>query len=286
MTLTATCWGVRGSIATPGPATVGYGGNTPCVALENAAGDTLILDAGTGIRPLGAALVARQHRGRIDILLSHTHWDHIQGLPFFAPLYHPEFRIKVHGPAPDGTSLRSVLQRQMDPVVFPVALTRVAARLSVGELEPGRSTVGPWQVDAVRLQHPGTTLGFRIRATPDSAGLSYLTDNELGATEAGGLDPGWYQKLVQEVAGADVLIHDAMYDEATKPDRVGWGHSTPLEAVALARASGVRRLVLFHHDPDHDDAAVERLLAEARGAAAGKPDLEVLAAREGMALTL
>ncbi|MCZ6754137.1 MAG: MBL fold metallo-hydrolase, partial [Gemmatimonadetes bacterium] len=155
MTVQVTFWGVRGSIAAPGEMTARYGGNTPCVVLTSGRDGVLVLDAGTGIRGFGDWLTAQRPADRrIDVLLSHVHWDHIQGLPFFKPLYQEGYRISIRGPAPEGRSLEEVLRQQMDPVVFPVPLTRAGAEVTVDELEPGRVTVSSWTVDTIRLQHP------------------------------------------------------------------------------------------------------------------------------------
>ena len=288
MTVQVTFWGVRGSIATPGETTARYGGNTSCVVLANGRESVLVLDAGTGIRAFGEWLSAERPATRgVDILLSHVHWDHIQGLPFFKPLYQEGYRIGIRGPAPQGRSLEEVLRQQMDPVVFPVPLARASAEVTVEELEPGRVTVSSWTVDTIRVQHPGVTFGYRVQAGVDGPSLGYVTDNELGGGDQHGLGAGWYDGIVRRMEGVDVLVHDAMYTDAMRRERNGWGHSTPSEAVKLAAACGAKQLVLFHYDPAQDDATLDRIVEETRDLAAKQGSaLSVEGAREGQTLSL
>jgi len=293
MAYTVTFWGTRGSIPTPGPHTARYGGNTPCVAVESSGGDLVILDAGTGIRALGLELVERQNGAvRAEILLSHAHWDHIQGLPHFKPFFAPGNAVRIWGPRQGTTSLEAILRQQMDPAVFPVPLDALSAQLTVQQVEPGEFTVGAFRVGAMRLRHPGTTLGFRL--TPAAAGgelggpsLAYVTDNELGLGGSYQTPASWRKEFVAFLANTDLLIHDAMYTPRELEEHRGWGHSTFEEAVALAAEARVRRLVLFHHEPEHGDTDMDGLLAAARRLvkAKGHPG-EVLAAQEGMRLTL
>ena len=285
---TATFWGTRGSIPTPGTHTARYGGNTPCVAVEGARGDVLILDAGTGIRALGLELVARQNGAvNAEILLSHAHWDHIQGLPHFKPFFAPGNWVRIWGSRQGTTSLEAILRQQMDPAVFPVPLDALSAKLTVQQVEPGEFTVGSFRVRAMRLRHPGTTLGYRLTPSAGGPSIAYVTDNELGPGGNYGSLEKWRKDFVAFLAGAELLIHDAMYTPAELEGHRGWGHSTFEEAVAVAAEAGVERLVLFHHEPEHSDGAIDDLLALARQQARhrGRP-AEVLAAQEGMRLTL
>lgn len=281
-------WGTRGSIPTPGPQTARYGGNTACVSVSGDDGRLVILDAGSGLRPLGHELMVRRN-GAItaDILLSHTHWDHIQGLPFFKPLSAPGNTFCVHGAAQEGVALEEILRRQMDPMVFPVPLRALAAAIQVQEITEGEIQLSGFTARAFRLRHPGTTLGFRLAPATGDRDFAYLTDNELGEGARYPVGPDWRPRLVRFLQGADTLIHDAMYAEQIAHARCGWGHSTPQEAVALASEAGCRRLILFHHEPEHDDDALDRLLDETRAFAARiAPGLEVEAASEGMELPL
>jgi phosphoribosyl 1,2-cyclic phosphodiesterase len=286
---TLTFWGTRGSIPTPGPGTARYGGNTACIGISGPRGRLLVLDAGSGLRPLGHALMSRRG-GRLsaDILLSHTHWDHIQGLPFFKPLSVGGNSVCIYGAAQEGVPLEEILRRQMDPMVFPVPLTAVAAALRVTEIGEGEFPLPDFRVSAFRLRHPGTTYGYRLAPAVGGREIAYVTDNELGD---GGSYPvggdGWRAGLLDFLEGTDTLIHDAMYSEQIIKARSGWGHSTPQQAVHLAAEARCRRLVLFHHEPEHDDEAIDRLLEETRAYARRvDPALEVDAAAEGLEVPL
>lgn len=285
---TVTFWGTRGSIPTPGAHTARYGGNTPCVAVEGARGELLILDAGTGIRALGLELVERQNGAvNAEILLSHTHWDHIQGLPHFKPLFSPGNSVRIWGSRQGATSLEAILRQQMDPAVFPVPLDALSAKLTVQQVEPGEFSVGAFRVGAMRLRHPGTTLGYRLTPSQGGPSLAYVTDNELGSGGTYDTPATWRQEFKKFLTGVELLIHDAMYTPDELAAHRGWGHSTFEEAVAIAAEAGVERVVLFHHEPEHGDGAIDELLALARqlARARGRPT-EVLAAQEGMKLTL
>jgi phosphoribosyl 1,2-cyclic phosphodiesterase len=287
VTPTLTFWGTRGSIPTPGPGTTRYGGNTACLSISGA-GRLVILDAGSGLRPLGHDLmVHRDGPLKADILISHTHWDHIQGLPFFKPLSAPGNEFCIFGAAQNGVPLEEILRHQMDPMVFPVPLTALAAKVQVTEVVPGDFALTDFRVSAYRLRHPGTTLGYRL--TPHNSGrsIAYVTDNELGQGGDYPVGPNWRPGLARFLRGTDTLIHDAMYSEQIVQARRGWGHSTPREAVEIAGEAGCRRLVLFHHEPEHDDSAIDRLLEDTREfARRAVPGLEVDAAAEGMELAL
>lgn len=275
-------WGVRGSIPCPGPATVRYGGNTSCVTLENAGG-LVVLDAGTGIRPLALALRKAGAAVSADLLLTHTHWDHIQGLPFFFPLYDTGTRVRIHGPRQAG-GLRAILERQMMWENFPIPSSAQVGIESINELEPGPFEVAGWRAGAFVLCHAGHTLGYRLDRP--GAGVAFVTDNEL-AGGAHGIGPGWRDRLVDFLKGVDTLVHDTTWADDRLGTVAGWGHSTSGEAIALARDASCRRLVLFHHDPDHDDAALDRKLAAARAtASATAPGVEIVAAIEGESLVL
>ncbi len=288
MSCRLTFWGTRGSIPTPGAGTARYGGNTPCVTLS-AGGPLLILDAGSGIRCLGHELMRSPAPQplRANLLLSHTHWDHIQGLPFFKPLSVRGNALCVYGASQDGVALEEILDRQMDPMVFPVPLRAMAATIHVQDIGEGDFALDGFEVTAFRLRHPGTTLGYRVGPPGGGAQLAYVTDNELGAGGQYDLPADWRESVVARLRGVDTLVHDAMYSDSMIEARAGWGHSTPAQAVDLAAACECRRLVLFHHEPEHDDDAVDGMLAAARAYARGAaPRLSVVAAVEGESLTL
>lgn len=282
MSLTITFWGVRGSIPAPGPTTARTGGNTACLLVESAHG-RLILDAGTGLRPLGRSLVAEVPPGllEVDLLVSHTHWDHIQGFPFFAPLFRPGDRVRVHGPAQASGPLGVILRNQMAPEVFPVPLSAVRADLAVHDITDPELELADFRVGVVRARHPAPTFGYSVAPRSGGGRCIYLTDNELHQ-----VGPGAERaELVRFLHRADTLVHDAMYFEAEARERRGWGHSTAIEAVTLAAEAECRKLVLFHHDPDHDDSSLERLLGEALEARDRLgATLEVTLATEGTTL--
>jgi ribonuclease BN (tRNA processing enzyme) len=281
------CYGVRGSIAAPGPGTVRHGGNTPCV--EVVSGDTrVVLDAGTGALALGRDIVRAWNasppgRRTLDVFLTHYHWDHIQGLPFFEPLYDANATIRLHAPEPPGGGdvLGATLAYQLAPAYFPIAPGAVEARvIALDGGPPWRE--GALEVDAVAVAHPGRTLAYRVRTRGGGPCVAYVPDCELEANAGIAPSTGWYDDLVHFVGGADLLIHDAMYTEDEYPARRGWGHSTPAQVVKLAAEAGVRRVWLFHHAPWRDDDALAmHAAAAADSRAALAAGLEVAAAVEG-----
>jgi len=248
-----TLWGTRGSLAAPGPETVRYGGNTACVEVRGKRNALLVLDAGTGIQRLGA--MVRGGRGRIDLLLTHLHMDHIQGLGFFEPLYERGREIHIWGPPSPTLDLRTRLARYLSPPLFPVRLRDLPCRLTLHNVPPEHFEVGGLEVEAALVCHPGSTVGYRI--SEGTRSLAYLPDHEpaLGLREFPG-EPEWTSGF-DLAAGADLLIHDAQYTTEEYQKRVGWGHSSIRDAIAFATLAGARRFVPFHHDPTHDDAMLD-----------------------------
>lgn len=267
-----TIWGSRGSIAAAGSDTVRYGGNTACAEVVADDGTTIILDAGTGLRRLGDALTHPERP--VHILLSHLHLDHIQGLGFFAPLFRTDCEIHIWGPPSTTADLRTRLTAYLSPPLFPVRIRDLRSHVEFHDAGRIPWTIGGLRVRAASVLHPGPTLGYRVE---DAAGraLVYLPDHEpaLGGSEA----PRWTSGHGL-AANADLLLHDAQYTDEEYRQRVGWGHSSFRQTVAFAKRAGVRQLVLFHHDPEHDDESLDRLVDEARAASGG---MNVVAAREG-----
>jgi phosphoribosyl 1,2-cyclic phosphodiesterase len=274
-------WGCRGSVATPGPETVLCGGNTSCVQISLADGSVLVLDAGTGIRELGAELAAREVR-RITLLLTHLHLDHLEGLRFFAPLFDPETTIDLWGPRSPVLGLKERIRRSFSPPLFPIDLQDTPAKVTFNDVPNAPWTIGAAKLRASLVVHPGPTVGYRIDA--DGASVAYLPDHEpalAGRFDDRGRD--WISGgSIAE--GVDLLLHDAQYFDEEYDAHLGWGHSSVGSAVDFATAVGARRLVLFHHDPTHSDTILERLEEQARssGPEQGPPVL----AREGMVLEL
>ncbi len=285
-----TFWGTRGSIAKAGPTTVRYGGNTSCVSVRTDAGTLIVLDSGTGIHELGQELVRSGDRVDGHLLIGHTHWDHIQGLPFFAPLFVPGNVWHVYGPRGLDTSIDKTLASQMQYTFFPVQLLDFGATIEYHDLVEGQLEIDDVTVTTRYLHHPALTLGYRLVA--DGATLVYSTDHEPsvdGAPGPEGLEEETRDEA-QHIAflrGADLVIHDAQYLAAEYPEKVGWGHSTVEYAVDVAQAADVRRLALFHHDPTRTDDDVDDLVMTVltRARAQGYTG-EVFAAAEGTSITL
>jgi phosphoribosyl 1,2-cyclic phosphodiesterase len=270
-------WGTRGSVASPGPDTVRYGGNTACVEVRTDDA-LLILDAGTGIRPLGVSL--RGHRGRIDLLLTHLHLDHIQGIGFFEPIFGSGVEVHIWGPPSATEGLRDRLARYLSPPLFPVRLRDLGSTVSLHDVPHRPFVIGDATVRGEAVIHPGPTVGYRITAGRSS--IAYLPDHEpaLGAPYFP-IGPKWTSGngLAERV---DLLIHDAQYTPAEYPAHVGWGHSSTEHTRAFARQAGVRRLVTFHHDPSHSDDELDALVA----ALQARDGPEAVGGTEGLELTV
>ncbi|MEJ5328554.1 MAG: MBL fold metallo-hydrolase [Desulfobaccales bacterium] len=268
-------WGTRGSIPAPGPETLEFGGNTTCVEVMLASGRRVIIDAGTGLRLLGNALMAAGEPVHLHLLLTHNHWDHLLGLPFFRPLYREDTEILVDGWPLAFQAMTRVFDDHMGDGFFPVAFDQLQARITfINRVARGPLVLDGVHIDALTLNHPQGCLGFRFRE--DGRSLVFITDNELG--QKGGRP---WQDFVHFVEGADLLIHDAQYLPEEMDEHRGWGHSTFAEVVRLARDAGVRQVLLTHHDPGRSDAQVQELVARARELAPGAIPELLDAAREG-----
>ena len=273
---------------TPGPATVRYGGNTSCVEVR-ADGRIIVLDAGTGIRALGLALAREFNGAPIDVtlLITHTHWDHIQGFPFFLPAYQPKNTIRVLGYEGARQGLGSTLAGQMESPYFPIALQEMPGNVVIEELQGFDFQLGPIHATAAAVNHPGITVGYRLATSAGT--VAYLPDNEPFQENQAGYPREWVdlqnEKLINFIREVDVLIIDSQYNATEYSEHIGWGHGCVDEVVRLAALARVKRLYLFHHDPDHDDATIDAMLADAREMATGS-GVEVFAATEGEIVTL
>jgi phosphoribosyl 1,2-cyclic phosphodiesterase len=274
-----TLWGTRGSLARPGAEPARYGGNTACVEVRADDGTILILDAGTGIRRLGASWPKDVRR--VDVLLTHLHMDHIQGLGFFPPLHDPEMEIHIWAPASTTLALAARLNRYLSPPLFPVRLRDLGCRLQLHEVPSSEVEIGEFRISSMLVCHPGPTVGYRI-ASRDGV-VAYLPDHEpaLGARKFP-IAAEWTSGY-ELAEGADLLIHDAQYSAEEYRDHVGWGHSAFEDVVSFAKFAGARHLVPFHHDPAHTDADLDRMLSSRRGATAS---LEITPGTEGASFEL
>jgi phosphoribosyl 1,2-cyclic phosphodiesterase len=275
-------WGCRGSLPTPGASTVRYGGNTSCVEVALEDGSLLVLDAGTGIRCLGDELAERGVR-EIQLLLTHLHLDHLEGLRFFAPLWNPEVSIDIWGPPSPNTSLRDRIARSFSPPLFPLDLKDVPSQVTFHDVPREPWTLGPFSLSAALVVHPGPTVGYRIEAGGTT--FAYIPDHEPALCgQIDELSPDWISG--GGVAhGVDLLLHDAQYFEDEYQARIGWGHSSVADAVAYAGAVEAQRLLLFHHEPLHADESLDQLEDRARELA-GQNGRGPTLAREGMVVEL
>ena len=298
-------WGVRGSYPVPGPDTNRYGGNTSCVEVRPPDGSRIIIDAGTGLRKLGKEMMQGpfgEGRGTAHLLVSHTHWDHIQGLPFFAPVYQKGNKFFVYARQRDDTHLRAVFASQTDSPYFPVPFESVQADVAFRELvDSARFEIGDVKVRCTRLNHPWIAIAYRLDA--GGASLAYVTDtapfrdilieqefirqppkpgDPLKPEDAAKLRE-MREGVVRLCEGADFVIYDTQFTPEEYLSKPHWGHSCPEDAIEIARAAGAKGVVLFHHAPERTDDQIDALVAHHRKQA---PDLQLIAASEGLELTL
>ena len=258
-----TYWGVRGTLPVPGRKSLRYGGNTSCFSLEMPRGQFFILDAGSGIRSLSSHIMAsRGGKLSAKVLITHPHWDHINALPFFVPLYIPGNEFEVLGPAQGALTMREMIAAQMDGTYAPMTLRELGARVFFRNLSEETITVGDVQIATMLLSHPGNCVGYRI--TMRGRSFCYITDNELYPKGSPGFHPSYVDKLVGFVKDADILLTDTAYTDAQYKSRINWGHSSVSEVVAIAHAARVKELQLMHHDPEQSDDDIDRKLEDAR----------------------
>src|SRR5215467_3042557 len=280
-------WGTRGSIPKPGPTTIRYGGNTLCVEVRTEQGTLVVIDCGTGLHGLGLKLLSAGGKGLAGhILISHTHWDHIQGVPFFAPFFVPENKWDIYGPKGLNQSLRETLAGQMQHTYFPISTHEFGATIRYHELVEGTFDIDDVKVTTQYLNHPALTLGYRLEA--DGATVVYCCDHEpfsRAVADGHGDFSGLDQRHADFIEGADLLIHDAQYTAAEYPSKSGWGHSSSEFVVKLAQQTKVKHVVLTHHDPMRTDEALDGIVEKLRdGLRANHSTVLVSAATEGQAI--
>ncbi len=261
----AAIWGSRGTLPAPGPATLRYGGNTTCVAVRSGDGRLVVLDCGTGIRPLGASLLP-DPPAEIDVLLTHMHLDHVAGLGFFAPLF-LDTTVRIWGPRLGDEPLADRIAVYLSPPLFPIGFADIPATIEVTEVERERWQIGGLTVTSAPVRHPGGALGYRLEE--GGGALAFIPDNEIGLDADAG---------VELAVGADVLLHDAQYTDAEYSGRVGWGHSSLSAFAAFVQRTEPARALMFHHDPAHDDDTLEAM----RDEAARLANREIELAAEGL----
>jgi CheY-like chemotaxis protein len=259
--VTLTYWGVHGTMPVCGAHTLRYGGNTSCVSIEISGEPMYVFDCGTGIKQLSDSIAAA-HTQRLSarVFISHTHWDHINTIPFFGPLYVRGNQIEVFGPYQGDLTIERAIAAQMESVYFPVTIREFGARLLFRDLREEAIDFGPVRIETILLKHPGYCLGYKLTCYGRS--ICYITDNELYLKTDPRYDERYVERLANFVRGADVLITDTTYRDHEYPSKVDWGHSCVSEVADLAARAEVKRLHLFHHDPDQGDDDIDLKLSE------------------------
>lgn len=279
-------WGVRGSIPVPGPSTVKYGGNTACLELKSGEGDWLIFDAGTGLKVLGDAMDLSK-KYVIHLLISHPHWDHINGFPFFTPIYIPGNKITVYGPSTFEHTIEEIMNGQMKYTYFPVRTAELLAELKFKDIKEEELVIGNFTIQTVMLNHPVTCVGYKVKYKGST--FVYLGDNEPYYNVYNDNDPevieltkNMNSRLVEFVRGADTIVLDSQYIPSEYASHKGWGHSTTHDAVNLALKAEIKQLFFFHHDPQRSDLELDKIVKHYRDRIAAKGyNLQIDAAREG-----
>lgn len=280
-------WGVRGTLPVPGKNSIRYGGNTSCVSVEIPSAPLMVFDAGSGIRPLGDSILPnRSFHLDAHIFISHSHWDHVNALPFFSPLYIPGNNITISGPANLDISVDQMISDQMSSIYFPITVNELGATISYQNLHQGHFEVGEIKVSTFLLRHPGNCLGYRLDYKGRS--VSYITDNELFPEQYPQYSRKYFESLAEFVEGTDILITDSTYSENEYKSKVGWGHSCIPEVVKLAAEAKVKNYCLFHHDPCQTDDDIDNKLDEAKAhmeKEKGDPDV-CTAPQEGLKIKI
>ncbi len=284
-------WGTRGSVPVPGKDTIKYGGNTPCVEIRSSSGNEIILDAGTGIRALGNYIVENKSENSLDILLSHYHWDHIQGIPFFVPIYQEGRNITFYGLPGIEKSIKKVISSQMQGDYFPIKIDDVAANLNFEQLKPSESfKLDGVNVDTYNVYHPSPTLTFKL--SENKGCVVYMTDNELDVEGENGSNlmkkiEEKNKKLIEFCYGCDYLIHDMMFDENLMKQKYGWGHSSNKSLASFAIMAKVKNLIFFHYNPEYNDEKIDSILKETREfLKENGSDINCIAAKEGLTFSV
>jgi phosphoribosyl 1,2-cyclic phosphodiesterase len=276
-----TCWGTRGSIATPGPETARYGGNTTCLEVILDDGSCLIFDAGTGIRKLGGELLSRGAPVDVSLFLTHAHWDHIQGFPFFTPAYIPGNQLQIYGYYQGEKHIEDILISQMESIHFPVNFNAMQADINFHNVTERSCDINGATISCADINHPGGGVGYRIEA--DGAVLVFIPDNDLTPSD----DEEIFQRMVSFCKEADLLFHDSQFTPEQYDRFPTWGHSNYQRSVKLAMIADVPRLGLFHHDPGHDDNLIDAMVFQARHIVEQEgASVECFGARENQPLSL
>lgn len=275
-------WGCRGTLPTPGQDTLKYGGNTTCIEVRNKEGFLTIVDAGSGLRYLGKQLIQEEELTEICLMLTHSHWDHLMGFPFFLPAYFSRYKINVCGVASARNYMRQSLARQLEAPYFPVDFETLKAQFNFGCSGPGCDRCIHIKIESIPISHPNGGFGYRFNE--NGKRFVFITDNELGYQHPGGMLPEDYRIFCQD---ADVLFHDAQYTDMEYQKTKTWGHSTYRQAMDLALSAKVKRFGIFHHDPDRTDAELDEIVVELQNEAKAKGSaLEVFAVYDGLTIEL
>jgi phosphoribosyl 1,2-cyclic phosphodiesterase len=284
-------WGTRGSVPVPGKETLKYGGNTPCVEIRTKKNNLIILDAGTGIRELGNYIIKNNIHEHLDILLSHYHWDHIQGIPFFGPIYSKDGDITFYGIPGSEKSLKKLLSLQMDADYFPVNIDKVPAEINFKNLTPNQTfRLDGVTIETLNVYHPSPTLTFKIKENDKN--VVYMTDNELDvdASDENEVIDKLRKKnkeLIRFCAGCDYLIHDMMFDTKNMKNKLGWGHSSNKSLAYFALMANVKNIVFFHYNPEYADDKIDQLLLDTKNVLkSNNSKINCMAAREGQKISV